>query len=77
MSVSYLPHDQAAELCVLINTDRISSSIKRLFRARMNEDFRTHSEHVLLQLVSLMRTHDFQEGLLSFMERRAPVFDGR
>ncbi|MGZ6998182.1 MAG: enoyl-CoA hydratase/isomerase family protein [Acidimicrobiia bacterium] len=52
-------------------------AMKRLFRAGMNEDFRTHSEHVLLQLGALMATRDFQEGLASFMERRAPEFEGR
>ena len=67
--------DWAGEIAV--NAPLAVQSIKRLFRAGMNEDFRTHSEHVLLQLASLMRTQDFQEGLLSFMERRTPEFDGR
>lgn len=67
--------DWAGEIAA--NAPLAVQSIKRLFRAGMNEDFRTHSEHVLLQLASLMRTQDFQEGLLSFMERRAPEFDGR
>ncbi len=67
--------DWAGEIAA--NAPLAVQSIKRLFRAAMNEDFRTHSEHVLLQLASLMRTQDFQEGLLSFMERRAPEFDGR
>ena len=62
---------------IAANAPLAVQSIKRLFRAGMNEDFRTHSEHVLLQLVSLMRTQDFQEGLLSFMERRSPSFEGR
>jgi Enoyl-CoA hydratase/carnithine racemase len=67
--------DWAGEIAA--NAPLAVQSIKRLFRAGMNEDFRTHSEHVLLQLGSLMRTQDFQEGLLSFMERRAPEFNGR
>lgn len=67
--------DWAGEIAA--NAPLAVQSIKRLFRAGMNEDFRTHSEHVLLQLMSLMRTQDFQEGLLSFMERRAPEFNGR
>ena len=68
-------NDWAGEIAA--NAPLAVQSIKRLFRAGMNEDFRTHSEHVLLQLGSLMRTQDFQEGLLSFMERRAPKFEGR
>ena len=67
--------DWAGEIAA--NAPLAVQAIKRLFRAGMNEDFRTHSEHVLLQLGSLMRTQDFQEGLLSFMERRAPEFNGR
>ena len=67
--------DWAGEIAA--NAPLAVQSIKRLFRAGMNEDFRTHSEHVLLQLASLMRTQDFQEGLLSFMEQRSPAFDGR
>ncbi len=67
--------DWAGEIAA--NAPLAVQSIKRLFRAGMNEDFRTHSEHVLLQLASLMRTQDFQEGLLSFMERRPAEFTGR
>lgn len=67
--------DWAGEIAA--NAPLAVQSIKRLFRAGMNEDFRTHSEHVLLQLTSLMRTEDFQEGLLSFMERRPAEFTGR
>jgi hypothetical protein len=37
MSVSYLPHDQAGELSVLINTDRVRSSIRRLFHNSISE----------------------------------------
>lgn len=70
-----ITRDWAGEIAA--NAPLAVQSIKRLFRAGMNEDFRTHSEHVLLQLGSLMRTQDFQEGLLSFMERRAPEFEGR
>ncbi|MBK5288559.1 MAG: enoyl-CoA hydratase/isomerase family protein [Acidimicrobiia bacterium] len=68
-------NDWAGEIAA--NAPLAVQSIKRLFRAGMNEDFRTHSEHVLLQLTALMRTQDFQEGLLSFMEHRAPDFTGR
>lgn len=62
---------------VATNAPLAIQAMKKLFRAGQTEDFRSHSEHVLLQLVALMRTQDFQEGLLSFMERRAPNFEGR
>lgn len=70
-----LAHDWAGEIAA--NAPLAVQAMKRLFRAGMNEDFRTHSEHVLLQLGALMATSDFQEGLTSFMERRAPEFEGR
>ncbi len=67
--------DWAGEIAA--NAPLAIQAMKKLFRAGQTEDFRSHSEHVLLQLGALMRTQDFQEGLLSFMERRAPEFDGR
>ena len=69
-----LARDWAGEIAA--NAPLAVQAMKRLFRAGMNEDFRTHSEHVLLQLGSLMATNDFQEGLASFMERRAPEVRG-
>jgi enoyl-CoA hydratase/carnithine racemase len=65
----------AAEIAA--NAPLAVQAMKRLFRAGMNEDFRTHSEHVLLALGALMATKDFQEGLASFVERRPPEFRGR
>jgi len=70
-----LANDWAGEIAA--NAPLAVQAMKRLFRAAMFEDFRTHSEHVLLQLGQLMATRDFQEGLASFMERRAPDFEGR
>ncbi len=52
-------------------------AMKRLFRHGLNETFQAHSDHVLLQLVPLMASKDFQEGMLSFVEQREPKFTGR
>ena len=41
------------------------------------EDFESHSHHVLMQLLLLFRSQDFQEGIASFMEKRPPQFVGR
>ena len=51
--------------------------MKRLYRHGLGEDFESHSHHVLMQLLLLMRSNDFQEGILSFMEKRAPTFSGK
>jgi enoyl-CoA hydratase/carnithine racemase len=52
-------------------------AMKRLFRHGLSEDFASHSHHVLMQLLLLFRSQDFQEGILSFMERRQPTFSGK
>ncbi len=52
-------------------------AMKRLYRHGLTEDFASHSHHVLMQLLLLMRSDDFQEGILSFMEKRAPRFVGK
>jgi enoyl-CoA hydratase/carnithine racemase len=52
-------------------------AMKRLFRHGQTQDFASHSHHVLLQTMQLFGTKDFQEGLLSFMEKRPPEFRGR
>lgn len=52
-------------------------AMKRLFRHGLSEDFESHSHHVLMQLLTLFRSQDFQEGITAFVERRAPSFSGR
>jgi enoyl-CoA hydratase/carnithine racemase len=52
-------------------------AMKRLYRHGLNEDFESHSHHVLMQLMLLFRSQDFQEGIMSFMEKREPKFVGK
>ncbi len=52
-------------------------AIKRLYRHGLSEDFESHSHHVLMQLLLLFRSGDFQEGLRAFLEKRTPKFEGR
>ena len=52
-------------------------SAKRLMRAGLEQTFNDHVDHVYLQFLTLMRTEDAREGMVSFMEKRAPAFKGR
>jgi enoyl-CoA hydratase/carnithine racemase len=50
---------------------------KRMMRMGLEESFPTHVHHVFLQLLPLTRTADFVEGVMSFLEKRQPRFQGR
>jgi len=65
----------AAEIAA--NAPLAVQSSKRLMRMGLSEGFEDHVHHVYLQFLQLIRTSDFQEGMASFMERRAPEFKGR
>ncbi len=50
---------------------------KRMMRMGESETFEQNVHHVFLQLLPLFRTKDFEEGMLSYLERRPPNFIGR
>ena len=62
---------------IAANAPLAVKAMKRLYRHGLTEDFASHTHHVLMQLMLLVRSHDFQEGVSSFIERRAPRFAGR
>ena len=68
-------HAMAAKIAA--NAPLGIKAMKRLYRHGLSEDFEAHSHHVLMQLLTLFRSQDFQEGIASFMERRPPQFKGR
>jgi enoyl-CoA hydratase/carnithine racemase len=78
-----VPHEDLADEAALW-VDRIAhnaplalQAMKRLYRHGLTQDFESHSHHVLMQLMTLFRSNDFQEGIKSFIEKREPRFEGR
>lgn len=62
---------------VASNAPLATAAAKRMMRMGMKETFDEHVHHVYLQLLPLMRTDDFAEGITAYMEKRDPKFTGR
>jgi enoyl-CoA hydratase/carnithine racemase len=72
-----MPRARSLALEIAANAPLAVQSSKRLMRMGQNQAFNEHVHHVYLQFLSLMRTADAKEGMVSFLEKRAAEFQGR
>ncbi len=67
--------DMANEIAA--NAPLAVRATKRMMRMAETETFEQNVHHVFLQLLPLVRTNDFKEGMASYLERRPANFEGR
>ncbi|MBI1328804.1 MAG: enoyl-CoA hydratase/isomerase family protein [Alphaproteobacteria bacterium] len=72
-----MPRARALAAEIAANAPLAVAAAKRMMRMGLNEPFNEHVHHVYLQLLPLMRTKDAREGMLAFVEKRTPKFEGQ
>jgi enoyl-CoA hydratase/carnithine racemase len=71
-----LPETLALAAEIAANAPLAVQATKRMMRLGLDETFEANVHHVFLQLLPLMGSKDFQEGLAAFLEKREPKFTG-
>ena len=72
-----MPRARALAAEIAANAPLAVQAAKRMMRMGLGEPFDEHVHHVYLQLLPLMRTADAREGMLAFIEKRTPKFEGK
>ncbi|HBZ68717.1 MAG TPA: enoyl-CoA hydratase [Deltaproteobacteria bacterium] len=68
-------HALAMEIAA--NAPLAVQATKRMMRLGQDETFEANVHHVFLQVLPLLRSRDFKEGVAAFAQGRAPKFEGR
>ncbi len=78
-----VPHDTLLDEArawageIAANAPLAVAATKRTMRLGTDTPFEANAHHVLSELLQLMRSADFREGLQAFVEKREPAYRGR
>ena len=71
-------HETSLDWCnkISANAPLAIAEMKRLFRHGLTQDFESHSHHVLMSVLNLFKSNDFNEAVSAYIEKREPKFKG-